>query len=141
MGTFLLGFLWPILLICLGLNLYLVHLRILLCCCSAVKLCPTLCNPVDCSTPGFPIFHQLSELAQTHVHRVGDDIQPSLCLYSNLFLFKKIINYFWLCWVFVAVHWLSLVAGNRGSSLDAVFRLPIDGASLGEHRLQGVQAQ
>ena len=77
MGTFLLGFLWPILLICLGLNLYLVHLRILLCCCSAVKLCPTLCNPVDCSTPGFPIFHQLSELAQTHVHWVSDAIQPS----------------------------------------------------------------
>ena len=91
--------------------------------------------------PGFPVHHQLSELAQTHVHRVGDDIQPSLCLYSNLFLFKKIVNYFWLCWVFVAVHWLSLVAGNRGSSLDAVCRLPIDGASLGEHRLQGVQAQ
>ena len=39
--------------------------------------CPTLCNPIDCSTPGFPVHHQLPELAQTHVHQVGDAIQPS----------------------------------------------------------------
>jgi len=44
---------------------------------SVVQLCPTLCNPVDCSTPDFPVHHQLPELAQTHVHRVGDAIQPS----------------------------------------------------------------
>ena len=36
-----------------------------------------LCNPMDCSTPGFPVLHYLLELAQTHVHRVGDAIQPS----------------------------------------------------------------
>ena len=41
------------------------------------QLCPTLCSPIDCSTPGFPIHHQLLELAQTHVHRVSDAIQPS----------------------------------------------------------------
>ena len=39
--------------------------------------CPTLCNPIDCSTPGFPVDHHLPELVQTHVHRVGDAIQPS----------------------------------------------------------------
>ena len=39
--------------------------------------CPTLCNPMDCSTPGFPVHHQLWALAQTHVHRIGDAIQPS----------------------------------------------------------------
>ena len=39
--------------------------------------CVRLCNPMDCSTPGFPVHHQLLELAQTHVHRVGDAIQPS----------------------------------------------------------------
>ena len=44
---------------------------------SVSQLCPTLCNPMDCSTPGFPIHHQLPELAQTHVHRVRDAIQPS----------------------------------------------------------------
>ena len=36
--------------------------------------CPTLCDPMDCSTPGFPVHHQLPELAQTHVHQVGDVI-------------------------------------------------------------------
>ena len=40
-------------------------------------LCPTLFNPMDCSTPGFPVLHYLQEFGQTHVHRVGDDIQPS----------------------------------------------------------------
>ena len=37
----------------------------------------TLCDPMDCSMPGFPLHHQLLELAQTHVHRIGDAIQPS----------------------------------------------------------------
>ena len=44
---------------------------------SVAKLCLTVCSPMDCSTPGFPVHHQLPELAQTHVHRVGDTIQPS----------------------------------------------------------------
>ena len=44
--------------------------------------CPTLCDPMDCSTPGLPVHHQLPELAQTHVHRVGDTIQPSHPLLS-----------------------------------------------------------
>ena len=38
--------------------------------------CPTLCDPMDCSLPGFPVLHQLPELAQTHVHQVSDAIQP-----------------------------------------------------------------
>ena len=37
------------------------------CCCSVAMSCPTLCNPMDCSMPGFPVHHQLLELAQTHV--------------------------------------------------------------------------
>ena len=49
---------------------------------SVTQSCPTLCNPRDCSTPGFPVHHQLLELAQTHVHRVGDVIQPSYPLSS-----------------------------------------------------------
>ena len=40
---------------------------------SVTQLCPTLCNTVDCSMPGFPIHHQLPELAQTHVHGVGHE--------------------------------------------------------------------
>ena len=47
------------------------------CCCSVAQLCLTLCDPMDCSMPGFPVLHYLPELTQTHVHRVGDAIQPS----------------------------------------------------------------
>ena len=43
---------------------------------SVAQLCPALCNPMDCSTPGFPVHHHLPEIAQTHVHQVGDAIQP-----------------------------------------------------------------
>ena len=39
--------------------------------------CPTLCDPMNCSTPGLPVHHQLPEFIQTHVHRVSDAIQPS----------------------------------------------------------------
>ena len=45
-------------------------------CCSGPQSCPTLCDPMDCSTPGFPVHHQLPFI-QTHVHWVGDAVQPS----------------------------------------------------------------
>ena len=41
------------------------------------QLCPTVCNPMNRSTPGLPVHHQLLESTQTHAHRVGDAIQPS----------------------------------------------------------------
>ena len=44
---------------------------------SVPQSCPTLCDPMDCSTPGSPVHHQLPKLAQTHVHWVGDTIQTS----------------------------------------------------------------
>ena len=44
---------------------------------SFTQLCPTLCNPMNRSTPGLPVHHQLPESTQTHVHWVGDAIQPS----------------------------------------------------------------
>src|SRR5574340_1048679 len=44
---------------------------------SVVQLCPNVCNPMDCSTPGFLVHHQLPELAETQVHRIPDAIQPS----------------------------------------------------------------
>ena len=43
---------------------------------SVTQLCQTFCDPMTRSTPGFPVHHQLPELIQTHVHRVGDAIQP-----------------------------------------------------------------
>ena len=51
---------------------------------SVTQSSPTVCNPTDCSTPGFTVHHQLLELAQTHVRRVGDAIQPSHPLSSLL---------------------------------------------------------
>ena len=44
---------------------------------SVAQLCPTLCDPMNCSTPGLPVHHQLPESTQTHVHGVGDAIHPS----------------------------------------------------------------
>ena len=48
------------------------------CCCWVAQLCLALCSPVECCTPGFPVLHcYLPEFVQTHVHHVGDAIQPS----------------------------------------------------------------
>jgi len=44
---------------------------------SVTQSCPTLCDPMNRSTPGLPVHHQLPEFTQTHVHRVSDAIQPS----------------------------------------------------------------
>ena len=44
---------------------------------SGTQSCPTLCDPMDCSTPGFPVHHQLLEFTQTHVYWISDAIQPS----------------------------------------------------------------
>ena len=62
---------------------------------SVTQSSPTLCNPLGCSTPGFPVPHQLLELTQTHVHRVGNAIQSfSFSIspfneYSGLISFRK----------------------------------------------------
>ena len=54
-----------------------------LCCCSVAQSCLTFCDPMDCSTPGLQVHHQLlPELAQICVHQVGDAIQPSHPLLS-----------------------------------------------------------
>ena len=44
---------------------------------SVAQSCPTLCDPMNHNTPGLPVHHQLLEFTQTHVHQVGDAIQPS----------------------------------------------------------------
>ena len=49
---------------------------------SVAQSCPTLCDPMDCNMPGLPIHHQLLEFTQTHIHWVGDAIQPSHLLSS-----------------------------------------------------------
>ena len=73
---------------------------------SVAQLCLTLCDPMDNSTPGFPVHHQLLELAQTHFHRVSDAIQPSHPLSSPfspafhlsqhpVFSFESVLNIRW----------------------------------------------
>ena len=59
-----------------------LEVNIGICSCSVAQLCLTLCDPMDCSTPGFPVHHHLLELAQTHVYLGGDAIQPSYPLSS-----------------------------------------------------------
>ena len=49
---------------------------------SVTQFCPTLCDPMNHSTPGLPVHHQLPEFTQTQVHQVGDAIQPSHSLSS-----------------------------------------------------------
>ena len=63
------------------------YFHVYICCCLVTKSCPTLCYPMDCSTPGFPVLHYLPEFAQTYVLWVGDGIQPShplssVCIYE-----------------------------------------------------------
>ena len=55
---------------------------------SVAQSCLIICDPMDCSTPGFPVHHQLQEFAQTHVHRVSDTIQPSHPLSSPSLAFN-----------------------------------------------------
>ena len=74
-----------------------MHVCVLLCVClssvqfSSVTLSYlTLCDPMDCSTPGLPVHHQLPEFTQTHVHWVGDAVQPSHPLLLPLSIFSSI---------------------------------------------------
>ena len=72
--------------------------------------CPALCDPKDCSTPGFPVHHQFLELAQTYVHQVSDAVQPSHPLLSpspsiihsiRVFSKESVLCIRWLkCWSF-----------------------------------------
>ena len=64
---------------------------------SVAQSCPTLCDPMNCSTPGLPVHHQLPEFTQTHVHCVSDAIQPShplslLLLLPSIFPSNRIFS-------------------------------------------------
>ena len=66
---------------------------------SVAQSCPTLCNPMNRSTPGLPVHHQLPESTQTHVHWVGDAIQPSHPLLSPSPAFSLSQGYGFFQWV------------------------------------------
>ena len=82
-------------------------IHVICCFCAVSKSCPTLWDPMDCSTPGFPVLHCLAEFAQTHVHWVGDAIQPphpllisiqfSCSVVSNSLLLLSHFSHVWLC--------------------------------------------
>ena len=108
---------------------------------SVSQLCWTLCHPMDCSTPGFPVHHQLPELAQTHVYWVSDTIQPSHPLsspypsafnlsqyqFSSVQLFSR-VRLFATPWI--AAHQASLSLTNSRS----LFKLmPIESVMLSSH--------
>ena len=94
------------------------------CCCSVTQPCPTLCNPIDCSTPGFPVLHYLPELAQIHIHWVSDAIQPSLPLSPLFLLLSSLlrIRSLLMSWVFASS---GLSIGASASALASVLPMNI----------------
>ena len=111
---------------------------IISCCCSVIHSCLTLCNPMVCSMPDFPALHYLLELAQTHVHWVGDAIQPSHpLLFPSIRVFsnESVLHIRWLkYWSFS----LSISLSNEYSGLIS-FRKgtgePGGLLSMGSHRV------
>ena len=100
---------------------------------SIIQSCLILCDPMDCSTPDFPVHHKLLEFTQIHVHWIGDAVQPShplsspsplaLNLYQNQSLFKWVssshqvarvlefqLQHLSFQWLFRTMHWLDLLA-------------------------------
>ena len=74
-------------------------------CCSVTKSCLTLCDPTDCSMPGFPVLHHLLEFAQTHVFWASDTIQPSHHLsppFSSCLLSYQASGSFPVTWLFAS---------------------------------------
>ena len=87
------------------------------CCCSVANSCPSLCDPMDCSTPGFPVIHYLPEFAQTHVHWVSNPIQPSHLLLHLLHL----PSIFPASKYFTKIYFFTSGGQSIGASASALF--------------------
>ena len=92
---------------------------------SVTQSCPTFCDPMDCSTPGLPVHHQLPEFTQTHVRQADDAIQPShppsplLLLPSIIFSIRVFSSELVLC-IRWTTHWsfsFSISPSNEYSGL------------------------
>ena len=73
--------------------------------CSVAQLCLTLCDPIDCSMPSFPVLHCLLEFAQTHAHWVGDTIHPTISSSVTSFSWPQFFpgsGYFPKRWLFAS---------------------------------------
>ena len=95
----------------------------IICCFSVAKLCLTLCDPMNCSMPGFPVLHYLLEFAQTHVHWIDDTIQPSHPLSSpslHALSLSKLQGLFQ--WV-GSSHQVAKVLELQHQSLQKIFRV------------------
>ena len=69
-------------------------------CCSVTQSCPTLCDPMDYSTPGFPVLHYLPEFVPTLVHQVSDAISPSVAPFSSCPQSLLASEFFPMSWLF-----------------------------------------
>ena len=90
------------------------------CCCSVAQSCPTLCNSMDCSIPGFPVLHYLPESAQIHVHWVNYTIQPPHSLLPP----SHNLQYF-LVWGSFPMSWLFTSGGQSIGASASVFPMNI----------------
>ena len=88
---------------------------------SVMQSCPTLCDPIDCSTPGFPALHYLLEFAQIHVHWIHDAAQPSVTPFSSR------LQSFQTWGSLLMSHLFTLGAQSIGASAFAVLRMNIQG--------------
>ena len=121
------------------------ELRSHVCCCSVAKLCLTLCNPMNYSTPGFLVLHYFPNFAQTHVHWVSDAIQPSHPLLSPSPALKfssiKVFSNVWaLCirWSFsFCINPSNEYSGLISFRIDWFDLLPVQGTlkSLLQHHI------
>ena len=124
---------------------------------SVTQLCPTLCDPMDCSTPGFPVHHQPPEFTQTHVHSVGDAIQLShplsfpsplaLNLSQHQGLFKwvsashqvaKVLEFQLQYWSFQWTCWIELLDGLAGLQSKGFSRV-FSNTIVQKHQFFGAQ--
>ena len=93
------------------------------CCCSVAKSCPTLCDPINGSMPGFSVLHYLPEFTQTHVHWVRDAIQPSHPLLSPSPLVLNLSQHQSLFQWVGSSHQVAKVLELQHRSVQWIFRL------------------
>ena len=89
---------------------------------SVAQSCQTICDPLDCSTQGLPVHHQLLELAQTHVHRIGDAIQSSHPLSSPSPPAFHLAQHQGLSKWVSSSHWVAKVLELQHQSFQRIFR-------------------
>ena len=99
-------------------------------CYSVYKSCLTLCDPMDCSTPGFPVLHYLPDFAQVYVHWVGDAIWPSHPLLpSSPFAFCIVQYNFFLNVLFsILLHSILWMVGNKQTNTNGCLHTDLPSA-------------